>query len=330
VVIEPPECINLHPDKQDFKNTLSPTSLSQLLDCEEKWRLSRVERLEPAVKSVPLEMGAAFAVATEHGDPALGCRIYFAAWEEAHEKHDTDLWTAAPSQERAEINAAIVEAGARAYLARYGQVQLREQTYRVPIRGGAHDLLCRVDGVENDGRTLVEDKFVSRVDRGTIDRRLKLDRQVSIEFYTHWRVTGILAERMRYRMTLKCGLRRGRRESHDEFLDRIAKDYEERPDFYLAEFEATRTLEDFERLEQELAAWSMRLVFLRASNAWTRNTARCSDYRGCEFLPLCSGEPGARHQYVKRGHSRVPGVTEEEAAMRVAAASARLKETSAA
>jgi hypothetical protein len=303
-MIEPPECINLHPDAQRWENVLSPTSLDQLLGCEEKFRLSRVERLEPTVKAVPLEMGAAFAEATEYSSPDRGWSKYMEAWSSASAEHGASPWVVVPSRDQAEVNATIISAAAKAYLARYGQTDLREQTFRVPIRGGGHDLLCRVDGVDDDGRTLVEDKFVSRIDRPNMERRLRLDRQVSIEFYAHWRATGILAERMRYRMTLKCGLRRGKRESHDEFLDRIAQDYEERPDHYLAEFSAERTLANFVRLEGELAAWSMRLVFLKASNTWTRNTARCSDFSGCEFLPLCSDEPGARHQYVERERSQ--------------------------
>ena len=329
-MIEPAECINLHPDKQRFDDVLSPTQLTTLLDCEEKWKLSKIDRLEPAIKAVPLEMGAAFAAATEHGDPTQGFERYIDAWEAARDRHISNPWAVLPSAEQAEINATIISAAAKTYLARYGQADLREQTYRVPIRGGGHDLLCRVDGIEDDGRALVEDKFVSRIDRPNMERRLKLDRQVSIEFYAHWRATGILAEQMRYRMTLKCGLKRGRRESHDQFLDRIAKDYEERPDHYLAEFPARRTLEDFERLERELAIWSMRLVYLRATGNYTRNTARCNDYgSGCEYAALCAGEPGARHQYVKRGRSRIPGVTEEQAAMRVAAASAQFNEEAA-
>jgi hypothetical protein len=303
-VIEPPECINLHPDSERWNNVLSPTSIDGLLACEEKHRLSRVERLEPTVKAVPLEMGAAFAKATEHADPGRGAAAYMASWKVAHEQHGASPWAVVPSREQAEINATIVEAGARTYLARYGASELREQTFRVPIRGGGHDLLCRVDGRSEGGSELFEDKFVSRIDRRNMERRLRLDRQVSIEFYSAWRATGVLAERMNYRMTLKAALRRGRRESHDQFLDRLAADYAERPDHYLAEFEATRTLESFERLEQELAAWSMRLVFLKATQSWTRNTARCSDFSGCEFLPLCSDEPGARHQYVERNRSQ--------------------------
>ena len=299
-MIEPPECVNLHPDSRHHDHALSPTQLDALLGCEEKWRLGQVERLRPAVKAVPLEMGSAFAEATEHAEPERGSRVYMSAWQDAHEKHGADPWAVMPSREQAEINAAIIEAGAGAYLARYGSRELREQTFRVPIRGGGHDLLCRVDGRTEDGRELSEDKFVSRIDRGNTERRLKLDRQVSIEFYLAWRATGVLAERMNYRMTLKAALRRGRRESHDQFLERLAADYIERPDHYLAEFEATRTLEDFERLERELAIWSMRLVYLRATNSYTRNTARCGDFSGCEFIPLCSGEPGAIHQFVER------------------------------
>lgn len=299
MVIAPAEGVNLHPGRH-HEHALSPTQLDALLGCEERWRLSIVERLRPTVRSIPLEMGAAFAEATEHADPQRGSAAYMASWEDVNAKYANDPWAVVPSRERAEINATIVAAAARAYLARYGRRELREQTFRVPIRGGGHDLLCRIDGRSADGSLLIEDKLVGRIDRANMERWLKLDRQVSIEFYASWRATGVLAERMSYRMTLKCGLRRGRRESHDEFLARVAADYVERPDFYLAEFEATRTLDDFVRLERDLANWSMRLVYLRATGAYTRNTARCRDFNGCDFLPLCSGEPGAARQFVER------------------------------
>lgn len=278
---------------------LSATQLSQLLNCEQRWYLSRVQRLRPRVRSVALDMGAAFAKATEVADPAVGYDMYMEAWAAANDAARDDPWTTAPTEEQALVNATIVQSAARAYLKLYGPVERREVEYRVPIAGcPGYALVCRIDGVDDDGATLIEDKLVSHIDRGNMEQRLRIDRQVSIEFWAHWQAAGRIADQMRYRMTLKCRLRCGKNETHDEFLARIARDYDDRPEHYLAEFRATRSRAALDEMSRNLHAWAWRAYHLREGNRMaTPNTDRCGDYGGCEFLPLCAGEPGAINRF---------------------------------
>jgi len=310
-MIAAPECVNLEPatDAELGRGHLSTTQIGTLLACEQRWYWDQERRLRPAVRPVALSLGAAFATAVEHGDPDRGALALMDEWLRGSEEHGSNPWVVVPSREEAMEQAAIVRGASRAYIGRYGSRELREQRMRVRIRNPltgrpsvTFDLVCRVDGLSDDASTLIEDKLVGQIPRkaGEMDRRLRLDRQLTIAAYCTWRTTGVLPSEIRYRMTLKPSIRQRQNESIEGYLKRVEADYAERPDHYLAEFTATRTLEDFARLERELWRWAEQLRSARADGVWPRNTAACADFGGCRFLPLCSGEPGAAHQFVER------------------------------
>lgn len=312
VTLREPECVNLEPatDAGVGRGHLSTTGIGTMLACEQRWFWDQERRLAPAIRPVSLEMGAAFAEAVAAGDPEHARATILDAGAQAIAEHGASPWVAVPSREQAEISAQIACEASRAYLACYGAHELREHPMRVRIRNPrtgrpslSFDLVCRVDGLDLDGGELIEDKLVAQIPRkaGEMDRRLRLDRQVSICCYVTWRTTGVLVERVRYRMTLKPAIRQNKNEFHDDYLARIASEYATRPEHYLAEFEATRTLSEFLRLEHELWRWAEQLRSARADGVWPRNTGACADFGGCRFLPLCSEEPGAEHQYIERG-----------------------------
>jgi hypothetical protein len=101
-------------------------------------------------------------------------------------------------------------------------------------------------------------------------------------------------------MTLKPAIRQRQNETLDEYLQRIADDYQARPDFYLHEEIATREPDDYLRLEQELWTWCEQIREARRTDVWPRNTGACLDHGGCAFLALCAREPGAIHQFRER------------------------------
>ena len=336
-VLRDPECVNLEPatDAELGRGHLSTSGIGTMLACEQLWDWKYERRLEPAIRPVSLSAGGAFAQALEANDPDLAWSIVIGERDEADAEHAGNPWVTVPTVEAAEVTAQIAREAARAYLARYGHAETRELSMRVRIRNPrtgypstTFDLVGRVDGLSVNGRELIEDKLVGQIPRkeGEMDRRLRLDRQVSIGCYLAWRASGVLVERGRYRMTLKPAIKRKQGEEHDGYLARIAYEYATRPEHYLAEFEFSRTLDDFLRLEHELWRWAEQLRSARADGVWPRNTGACADFGGCRFLPLCSGEPGAEHQFVERDR-RAPmiGVTEEQAAAAVAAASERIR-----
>ena len=121
-------------------------------------------------------------------------------------------------------------------------------------------------------------------------RRLPLDRQV------RWRPTacgvrpGIPCRGSATACVRKPSIKQRQKETVDEFCQRVVDDYVERPDFYAHEETWLRDTEDLVRIELELWEWAEMLRSQRRMPAWTRNTAHCTDYGGCPFIPLCLGE----------------------------------------
>jgi hypothetical protein len=301
--LRPAELVNLA-GTDTGRESLSHTRLGVLLACHQKFKWSYEENLEPAVKKVSLTMGSAFAHALELGDPEAGYRMVMEERDALALEHQGPF-TVIPTEADAETQATIVRAASRTYLEHYGvQDVQREITMRARVRNPAtgrgsntFDVQARVDGLAGD--RLIEDKFVGRVDTVT-DRKLMLDRQVTLGCYLVWRTTGQVIREVSYRMTKKPGIKQTQKETHADYLARVDADYAARPEFYLHEFTLTRTPEDFLRLEQELWTWSEQIRAARRDGAFPRNTAACSEYGGCPYLALCVGEPGAIHQFVER------------------------------
>lgn len=304
--LRPPECINLA-GTDTGRDHLSPSSLTTQLACLERYQWHYEQHLAPAVTKTSLSTGRAFAEALEHGDPDHAWTLIIAEQAAYVEQAAGSPWIVAPTQEDAEIQAQIAREAARAYLKAYGTSSFRREVeltaqLRNPATGAysrTFDVTCKVDALADDNTEFIEDKFVGQIPRTDADRLLKLDRQVSIETYLVWRTTGV-NPRVRYRWTLKPAIRRRQSETHDDYLVRIAYEYATRPEHYLAEGTPSRSAADFLRLEAELWQYADQLRAARRAAVWPRNSSSCRDFGGCAFLPLCSGEPGARNQFVMR------------------------------
>lgn len=296
-------------DQRLGRGHLSHSALTTFLRCQQQFELHYERRLEPVVTARPLALGRAFATALEHTDPQAGETLLRADAAQEAKRAGNNPWITLPPQEEIDVQATIVGAAAKAYLHAYGhRDQTREVELRARIRnprvGGryslTHDLVGRVDALSDDGATIYEDKLVGQVDQRSLAQRVRLDRQVLIGAYLTWRCTGVAPEQVRYRVTRKPQIRMRKDETHTLFLARIKADYEDRPEHYLFEEVARPTVEDFLRLEQEMWEWTEQVRQARRSGVWPRNTGECYAYGGCRFLSICSGEPGAEHQYRER------------------------------
>ena len=258
------------------------------------------------------------------------------------------------------VNEAIVRAAAALYLSRWpgGAGERREFEFRVQLRSpwtGAYSLTYDLHGfadglvdpagaaaaaaldafpdVAPDGPLeIIENKLVGQISAVKV-QRLPLDRQLALERYGLWRATGRTVQRVHYRWVKKPSIkqRKGRQtkdgikgaETVAEFCDRIAADYEERPDFYLHE-EAPQftTTDDLLRIEADLWEWAedirarMRKARDGRRRVFDRNTSHCTEYGGCQFLAICTGDPDAMSLYQVRPKrtERGESVPEAEAA----------------
>ena len=302
------ERVNLAGTDRAGRECLSHTRIGTYLACSQRYQWQYVRRLEQAVRPEALSRGAAFAHALETGSPQSGFSVVMEEHAALIEEHGNSVWVSLPSESDALRVATIVRAAACAYLARYGQQDVRRevtlrQVLRNPSTGCASrtfDVMARIDG--QTGSTLIEDKFSARVDAIT-DQRLRLDRQTMLGAYLLWRCEGVDVTEVKYRVTKTPSIKQKQAESLEEYLSRVECDYRDRPDFYLHEFTLTFSRTDFLRLEHELWDWAHQIRHANAAGVYPRNVASCADYSGCKFLGLCAREPGAIHQFTERERS---------------------------
>jgi hypothetical protein len=296
--LRPPDLQNLI-GQDTGRDHLSTTKLSTSLNCLRRYQHRYLDRLQPIARPAALTLGKAFHASVEARDPMAGVN---AMVKEAQP-------TSREDQERLDIDSTIVAAASQAYLARYDDEGIqREVGYRIRLRSpytGApsrtFDLLGYADGVVDCGSflELVEDKFVGRID-GVSVKRVKLDRQVGLECYALWRITGKPVRRIRYRFTKKPAIKRRQNEGHEEFLARLMDDYRERPDFYLHEEVSFRDADDLLEIETELWAWAEQIRQADHHGFYPRNTSACADYGGCPFRDLCTQGQDAMGLYEVR------------------------------
>jgi hypothetical protein len=295
---------------------LSHSRLNLFLACHEKYRLHYEERLEPVGGIEALSLGSAFQKAIELQDPEAGPQAldgytqvegaYFLAppreplhfhTQEAEDKH--------------RVNQAIVRAAAALYLRKWPapQGERREFEFLVRLRNPwtghysrTFDLLGYADGLSDAGDfyALTENKLVGQVSKVMV-QRLPLDRQLALLRYGVWRATGRPVNVVHFRWIKKPSIKQRQKETVEEFCDRIGEDYETRPDFYAYEPPASYiTAADLLRIECELWTWAEQLRALRRQRIFDRNTSACSDYGGCKYMAICSGDPDALSLYETR------------------------------
>lgn len=280
-------------DEQTGRKHLSHTQLSTALNCLRKYGWSYVENLELIATPKPLALGRAFHKGIELGDPVAGANLLDRPTGDQAE-YDKLL-----------IDKAIVACAAGLYLNRWGAADKREVEYRLRLRspytgayGRTFDLVGAADGVIDHGGylELIEDKLVTRVDSVTV-KRVKLDRQVSLECYALWRITGKPVRVVRYRWVKKPSIRPKQNESTTAYIARLEADYKARPDFYSEEEQTFRSDDDLLLIEAELWEYAEQMRQATHRGFYPRNTSHCSDYGGCAFIPLCVGDPDARALY---------------------------------
>jgi hypothetical protein len=155
-----------------------------------------------------------------------------------------------------------------------------------------------VDGLIDHGPywELIEYKLVGRIDSNDV-KRIVLDRQVGLEAYAVWRMTGKPVRKIRKRWMKKPSIRQKQNETVDDFCARVIQDYQDRPEFYAHEETTFRTDEDLLLLERELWDWAEQRRDAKGRDFYARNTGACGDYGGCQFIDLCAGDPDAMSLY---------------------------------
>ena len=214
-----------------------------------------------------------------------------------------DIYPANQSDAEALANRrAFIEAAVTGYLKRFPDppVAKHEIQFDLPIINPATKavsktfrLAGKIDGLEqrNGKWWLVEIKTSGKLDRAYIER-LPLDTQVTTYVYALTRMGYDIAGVV-YRVIRKPTIQQRQKETAQEYRQRLIQDYQERQDFYFYEEPLYRSKADLDEFEAELWAITQDVLSAERLGWWYKNTSRCAEYGGCDFLPLCRGQAGA-------------------------------------
>lgn len=165
---------------------------------------------------------------------------------------------------------------------------LNPQTGRA---GRLFRLAGKVDGIcTKDGETwLVEYKTASTITKAYIDR-LGIDGQITTYMHAMQRVLGKPIAGVIYRIIRKPSIRQGQKETLEQYCKRLEEDYQNRPEFYYVEQMLYRSADDLKAYAQELWDIAQRMQWDHKFGIHPHNTARCTDFGSCEYMPICRHE----------------------------------------
>lgn len=173
------------------------------------------------------------------------------------------------------------------------------------------------EGVYEGKQSLFEIKTASKVNQGYLDS-LKLDKQINA--YCWANRSGELYDPIKkktlknkhYNKCVYCIFKKPQKrlkknQTPDEFVEEIAQDCIDRPEMYYEWLQLSLVKPFVDSVGQsiERMAEILKDIYCRLSkkqlldpNYWPEMESKCSDYSGCEFLPLCL-KPNGWQMYLR-------------------------------
>lgn len=256
-------------------------------DCLRKYKLRQIDCLRPVARKKSLMIGGLYHYGREHGLLSMLDKLH----TESHILSQTDM------DKQSIMAATLTGMLMGASLAFQDTDLVREPEWLLPIInpdtgrqskkfaiGGKADGLNEADGL------VVEEKTTAKSVGESEIMRLPLDQQVLNEVACLQRARGITINKVYYRFIVKPFIRQKQTEAVAEYCERLVDDYQARPEFYFHEevllVDRARVL-DWERNLWQIAQM---LHFAYVRNGFYMNTSRCSEWGGCQYLPICRGD----------------------------------------
>jgi hypothetical protein len=299
------------------------------LACHRKYELHYEERLEPVSRPAALSMGSAFQKAIELQDPEAGPLALdgHAPFYDADGARSTAVPSPAEplhfhtqeAEDKHRINQAIVRAAAALYLRRWPSPvgEAREFEYRVRLRSPWTGRYSQTFDLQGFADGLIDPRTAA--DRGVPPRLRAGGEQARRAYRPDHRPApparpAAPARPVRHLAGHRTHRQQGALPLGEEAVHQAApgrdgrrvhgppgRRLRGREDFYSYEPPPSYiTAADLLRIEAELWTWAEQLRALRRQRIYDRNTASCSDYGGCKYVPICSGDPDAEHLYHRR------------------------------
>jgi hypothetical protein len=212
---------------------ISPTSLLKFLECRERFRIYKVEKLVPMVATDALSFGGLFHdmldIYTEGKTKAAVLRYLTQRMQ--------------GKDQQAQYDARVCYTVFEAYLERYAELDRdrhylgNEEAFKVPCvlpSGRRINLKGRMDQVfrKNGKIILQETKTKSRIDKVLINHSMPLNLQTMFYVYCYEKKHGKLVDEVLYNVIRRPQSRQGKKETFEDFLTRLRDDMDKRSDTY--------------------------------------------------------------------------------------------------
>ena len=151
------------------------------------------------------------------------------------------------------------------------------------------------EGVYEGKNSLYEIKTASKVNQGYLDS-LKLDKQINSYCWANRSSKTKHYSQCAYCIFKKPQKRLKKNQTVDEFVEEIRQDCIDRPEMYYVwlQLSLVKPFVDSVGNSIERMAEILKMIYdglskeqLLDPNYWPEMETKCSDYSGCEFLPLC-------------------------------------------
>ena len=255
---------------------LSVTRLKCFEACRYAYKFRYIEKLEPVVKADALVTGSNYHEKIE--------QIY------------RDGYCLVDDNSKESAMALAYEK----YVYPKFKVEKVEEWFEYPFGKNNHVLVGRVDGVASDG-VLVEHKTTSADDFEKYEYELQWDEQILAYMLGY----GVRA--MWYTVIKKPTIRQGKKETEEEFFDRMCKWYDEETDKKIKVMYITRTDEEVSEFEEHLELLADMMENAEVDQKFLyRNPLHCSCWgRRCEYSSICLNyDPNVEYVEFKRADDK--------------------------
>jgi hypothetical protein len=276
-----------------MREPVTQSELSTFSRCEERHNLRYNKLLVPFQEHPALKMGSAFHAGIEY-------QSVDAALERL--RGPDPMWSLFEGP-AAVVREATVSAMVAGALARWDVwPEVHELGFSLPLINPAtgrmsrrHSLQGVIDGVwqfthpDYGGDVVLGEWKTAAQVSDEYMQRLEIDFQVSTYLWAASRHYGRPVRRVIYRVVKKPTIRQKKTEELDDYVDRLKRDYMERPEHYYFETVVERTDEQLSNWAEQAWATHQRILQIRNGAIAIRSTQSCLNRGRCPYFDLCVG-----------------------------------------
>lgn len=121
-----------------------------------------------------------------------------------------------------------------------------------------------------------------------------------LKYYYGYIKTGFRVDGLKVRVIKKPGIRQTKKESVQDYRERVIAEYRDHPEKYFKEVELSFNEAEIVDAMMDFKSGCQMIKAAKALGLYPKNLNNCSMWGGCSHAPLCNGEPDAIELYKRR------------------------------